>query len=180
MLLVPWVIPPAVSCLCWLWLFDLLQRLQLGARPFCIGDPLDQRRQLGALLGYPGQYLDLARRSLCHVSGGAKSVPEQLYGRPPSTSAAGGSASGTNAADGSNIIAITALFSLMSPSPTSISLQIGRRRTDRPHARVRHLGIPARHQGNDIPLGIGVAVRGADPGPSPQSSFCAISPRGRS
>ena len=33
MLLVPWVIPPAMSCLAWLWLFDpVLQRVQLALR----------------------------------------------------------------------------------------------------------------------------------------------------
>src|SRR5712672_3158343 len=42
MLLVPWVIPPAMSCLAWLWLFDpsysafnwLLERLSIGAIPW--------------------------------------------------------------------------------------------------------------------------------------------------
>ena len=46
MLLIPWVIPPAMSTLAWLWLFDpsysafnwLLQRMGMEAVPW-LGDP---------------------------------------------------------------------------------------------------------------------------------------------
>ena len=74
MLLVPWVIPPAMSTLAWLWLFDpsysafnwilALFRHRPGA--------VDRRRLLGALLGHPGERLD--RRAVLHdhVSGGAE------------------------------------------------------------------------------------------------------------
>ena len=65
MLLVPWVIPPALSTLAWLWLFDpsysafnyVIEGLG-GAR-----HSLDRRRDLGALLGHPRQHLDRRARS---------------------------------------------------------------------------------------------------------------------
>ena len=74
MLLVPWVIPPAMSTLAWLWLFDP----SYSAFNYTLvvfrhwADRVDRRRQLGALLGHPGQYL--VRRAVLHdhVSGGAE------------------------------------------------------------------------------------------------------------
>ncbi len=74
MLLVPWVIPPAMSTLAWLWLFDP----SYSAFNYTLSffghrtDPLDRRRQLGAVLGHPGQYL--GRRAVLHdhVSGVAE------------------------------------------------------------------------------------------------------------
>ena len=74
MLLVPWVIPPAMSCLAWLWLFDPSYSAfnwilaLFGDRSGAV----DRRRQLGAVLGDPGQRLD--RRAVLHdhVSRGAE------------------------------------------------------------------------------------------------------------
>ena len=74
MLLVPWVIPPAMSTLAWLWLFDPSYSafnytlVVFRHRP----DSLDRRRRLGAVLGHPGQHL--VRRAVLHdhVSGGAE------------------------------------------------------------------------------------------------------------
>ena len=74
MLLVPWVIPPAMSTLAWLWLFDpsysafnwILEHAR--HRPH----PVARRDRLGALLGHPGERLD--RRAVLHdhVPGGAE------------------------------------------------------------------------------------------------------------
>ena len=74
MLLVPWVIPPAMSTLAWLWLFDpsysafnyTLAFFGIGPIPWTGDD------RLGALLGHPGQHL--VRRAVLHdhVSGGAE------------------------------------------------------------------------------------------------------------
>ena len=74
MLLVPWVIPPAMSTLAWLWLFDPSYSAfnytlsYFRHRP----DSLDRRRRLGAVLRHPGQRL--VRRAVLHdhVSGGAE------------------------------------------------------------------------------------------------------------
>ena len=74
MLLVPWVIPPAMSTLAWLWLFDpSYSAFNYTLSFFGIGpDPVDRRRRLGALLGHPGQHL--VRRAVLHdhVSGVAE------------------------------------------------------------------------------------------------------------
>ncbi len=74
MLLVPWVIPLALSTLGWWWLFDpthsafnyTLQSLGFER------SPVAERSLLGALLGHPGQRL--VRRAVLpdHVSGGAQ------------------------------------------------------------------------------------------------------------
>ena len=74
MLLVPWVIPPAMSTLAWLWLFDP----SYSAFNYTLGlfgfgpDSVARRDRLGALLGHPGQRL--VRRAVLHdhVSGGAE------------------------------------------------------------------------------------------------------------
>ena len=55
MLLVPWVIPPAMSTLAWLWLFDPSYSafnwiLDMSAST----GHLARRARLGALLGHPG------------------------------------------------------------------------------------------------------------------------------
>jgi len=50
MLLVPWVIPPAMSTLAWLWLFDpSYSAFNYTLAFFGIGRSVDRRRQLGAL-----------------------------------------------------------------------------------------------------------------------------------
>ena len=74
MLLVPWVIPPAMSTLAWLWLFDpsysafnyTLSFFGIGPIPWTGDD------DLGALLGHSRQHL--GRRAVLHdhVSGGAE------------------------------------------------------------------------------------------------------------
>ena len=74
MLLVPWVIPPAMSTLAWLWLFDpsysaFNYTLGLfGAGPI----PWLGRNRLGALLDHPGQRLVWRAVLHDHVSGRAE------------------------------------------------------------------------------------------------------------
>ena len=71
MLLVPWVIPPAMSCLAWLWLFDpsysafnwLLQKVAIG--------PVPWTGEVGTLRDHFCQYLD--RRAFFH---------DHVLGRP--------------------------------------------------------------------------------------------------
>ena len=74
MLLVPWVIPPAMSTLAWLWLFDPSYSafnwilVHLGLSPVAwLGE-----RLLGAVLRDPGQCLGRLAVLLDHVSGGAE------------------------------------------------------------------------------------------------------------
>ena len=74
MLLVPWVIPPAMSTLAWLWLFDpsysafnwILAHLGLPQVP------LARQRLLGAVLRDPGQCLGRLAVLYDHVPGGAE------------------------------------------------------------------------------------------------------------
>ena len=116
MLLVPWVIPPAMSTLAWLWLFDpsysafnwVLQRLGANALPW-LGDPYWARFAVILVNVWVG-----APFFMIMYLAALKSVPEQLYEAA--------------AIDGAswwqklwyitlpmmrNIIAITALFSLI-------------------------------------------------------------------
>ena len=66
MLLVPWVIPPAMSTLAWLWLFDpSYSAFNYTLPSFGIGPhSMDRRNRLGAVLGHPGQCL--VRRAILH------------------------------------------------------------------------------------------------------------------
>src|SRR5919204_4314721 len=81
MLLVPWVIPPAMSTLCWFWLFDpsysafnwVLTRLGFGAVPW-LGDPLWARFSVILVNVWYG-----APFFLIMYLAALKSVPEQLY-----------------------------------------------------------------------------------------------------
>ena len=81
MLLVPWVIPPAMSTLCWFWLFDpsysafnwLLTRLGFSAVPW-LGDPLWARFSVILVNVWYG-----APFFLIMYLAALKSVPEQLY-----------------------------------------------------------------------------------------------------
>ena len=116
MLLVPWVIPPAMSCLAWLWLFDpsysafnwLLQKVTIGPIPWT-GDAVWARCVIILVNIWIG-----APFFMIMYLAALKSVPEQLYEAA--------------AVDGANwwqrtwyvtlpmmrnIIAITALFSLI-------------------------------------------------------------------
>ena len=74
MLLVPWVIPPAMSTLAWLWLFDpSYSAFNYTLSFFGIGPiPWTGDAELGALLGHSGQRL--VRRAVLHdhVSGVAE------------------------------------------------------------------------------------------------------------
>ena len=74
MLLVPWVIPPAMSTLAWLWLFDpSYSAFNYMLAGFGIGpNSVDRRGRLGPVLGHPGEYL--VRRPVLHdhVSGFAE------------------------------------------------------------------------------------------------------------
>jgi len=77
MLLVPWVIPPAMSTLAWLWLFDPSYSAFNWVLAIFGIDPVpwtgeDRRCLLGAFLGHPGQHLD--RRAVLHdhVPGGVE------------------------------------------------------------------------------------------------------------
>ena len=74
MLLVPWVIPLALSTLGWWWLFDPTYSAfnWIAHQPRLRSDSLAERALLGALLGHPGQCL--VRRAVLHdhVSGRAE------------------------------------------------------------------------------------------------------------
>ena len=169
MLLVPWVIPPAMSCLAWLWLFDpsycafnwVLAQFGIGPVPWT-GDA-DWARFSVILVNI---WIGAPFFMIMYLAA-LKSVPEQLYEAA--------------AIDGANwwqsmwyvtlpmmrnIIAITALFSLI---VTFANFDIVRMLTaggpiDQTHVfatwafRRRHPGRrhPARRQR--------VAVHGADPG----------------
>ncbi len=162
MLLVPWVIPPAMSTLAWLWLFDpsysafnwLLERMSLGAVPW-LGNPYWARFAVILVNVWVG-----APFFMIMYLAALKSVPEQLYEAA--------------AIDGANwwqklwfitlpmmrnIIAITALFSLI---VTFANFDIVRVLTsggpvDQTHVFATWafaLGI----QSNDIPLGACVSL----------------------
>jgi multiple sugar transport system permease protein len=162
MLLVPWVIPPAMSTLAWLWLFDpsygafnwLFERIGLSPVPW-LGDPYWARSAVILVNVWVG-----APFFMIMYLAALKSVPEQLYEAA--------------AIDGANwwqkmwyitlpmmrnIIAITALFSLI---VTFANFDIVRVLTaggpvDQTHVFATYafnLGI----QGNDIPLGACVSL----------------------
>ena len=162
MLLVPWVIPPAMSTLAWLWLFDpsysafnwLFDRMSLPGVNW-LGNPYWARFAVILVNVWVG-----APFFLIMYLAALKSVPEQLYEAA--------------AIDGANwwqklwfitlpmmrnIIAITALFSLI---VTFANFDIVRVLTaggpiDRTHVFATWsfwLGI----QGNDIPLGASVSL----------------------
>ncbi len=162
MLLVPWVIPPAMSCLAWLWLFDpsysafnwLLEHVGLD-RIAWLGETGWARFAVILVNIWAG-----APFFMIMYLAALKSVPEQLYEAA--------------AIDGANwwqrmwyvtlpmmrnIIAITALFSLI---VTFANFDIVRILTaggpiDRTHVFATWsfwLGI----QGNDIPLGAAVSL----------------------
>jgi multiple sugar transport system permease protein len=162
MLLIPWVIPPAMSTLAWLWLFDpsysafnwLLQRMGLDAVPW-LGDPYWARFAVILVNVWVG-----APFFMIMYLAALKSVPEQLYEAA--------------AIDGANwwqklwfitlpmmrnIIAITALFSLI---VTFANFDIVRILTsggpvDQTHVFATwafKIGI----ESNDIPLGACVSL----------------------
>jgi multiple sugar transport system permease protein len=162
MLLIPWVIPPAMSTLAWLWLFDpsysafnwLLQRMGLGAVPW-LGDPYWARFAVILVNVWVG-----APFFMIMYLAALKSVPEQLYEAA--------------AIDGANwwqklwfitlpmmrnIIAITVLFSLI---VTFANFDIVRVLTsggpvDQTHVFATYafkVGI----ESNDIPLGACVSL----------------------
>jgi len=162
MLLVPWVIPPAMSTLAWLWLFDpsysafnwLFERIGIAPVPW-LGDPYWARFAVILVNVWVG-----APFFMIMYLAALKSVPEQLYEAA--------------AIDGANwwqkmwyvtlpmmrnIIAITALFSLI---VTFANFDIVRVLTaggpvDQTHVFATYafnLGI----QSNDIPLGACVSL----------------------
>jgi multiple sugar transport system permease protein len=162
MLLVPWVIPPALSCLAWLWLFDpsysafnwILAQFDIDPVPWT-GNAYWARFSVILVNVWIG-----APFFMIMYLAALKSVPEQLYEAA--------------AIDGANwrqrmwyvtlpmmrnIIAITALFSLI---VTFANFDIVRILTaggpiDRTHVFATWsfwLGI----QGNDIPLGAAVSL----------------------
>jgi multiple sugar transport system permease protein len=162
MLLVPWVIPPAMSCLAWLWLFDpsysafnwILESFGFGPIPWT-GDADWARFSVILVNVWIG-----APFFMIMYLAALKSVPEELYEAA--------------AIDGANwwqriwyvtlpmmrnIMAITALFSLI---VTFANFDIVRILTaggpiDRTHVFATWsfwLGI----QGNDIPLGAAVSL----------------------
>ena len=162
MLLVPWVIPPAMSTLAWLWLFDpsysafnwSLERIGIGPVPW-LGNPYWARFAVILVNVWIG-----APFFMIMYLAALKSVPEQLYEAA--------------AIDGANwwqklwyitlpmmrnIMAITALFSLI---VTFANFDIVRILTsggpvDKTHVFATYafnLGI----QSNDIPLGACVSL----------------------
>ena len=169
MLLVPWVIPPAMSTLSWLWLFDPSYSafnwifLHLGLpRISWLGEAGWARFSVILVNVWVG-----APFFLIMYLAALKSVPEQLYEAA--------------SIDGAtwwqriwyvtlpmmrNIIAITVLFSTdrhlrqLRHRPRA-----DRRRAARPDARLRHLGVQGRHRERRHPARRHrVAVHGADPG----------------
>ncbi len=162
MLLIPWVIPPAMSTLAWLWLFDpsysafnwLLQRMGMDTVPW-LGDPYWARFAVILVNVWVG-----APFFMIMYLAALKSVPEQLYEAA--------------AIDGANwwqklwfitlpmmrnIIAITVLFSLI---VTFANFDIVRVLTnggpvDQTHVFATwafRVGI----ESNDIPLGACVSL----------------------
>ncbi len=162
MLLIPWVIPPAMSTLAWLWLFDpsysafnwILEKLSIGAIPWT-GDATWARFSVILVNVWIG-----APFFMIMYLAALKSVPEQLYEAA--------------AIDGANwwqrmwyvtipmmrnIMAITALFSLI---VTFANFDIVRILTaggplDRTHVFATWafwIGI----QGSDIPLGAAISL----------------------
>ncbi len=162
MLLIPWVIPPAMSTLAWLWLFDpsysafnwLLQRIGMDAVPW-LGDPYWARFAVILVNVWVG-----APFFMIMYLAALKSVPEQLYEAA--------------AIDGANwwqklwfitlpmmrnIIAITVLFSLI---VTFANFDIVRILTNGGPVDQTHvfatwafkIGI----ESNDIPLGACVSL----------------------
>ena len=162
MLLIPWVIPPAMSSLAWFWLFDpsysafnwILVRLGLDAVPW-LGEPAWARFAVILVNVWYG-----APFFLIMYLAALKSVPEQLYEAA--------------AIDGANwwqklwyvtlpmmrnIIAITVLFSLIVTFANFDIVQImtAGGPVDQTHVFATwafKLGI----EGNDIPLGASVSL----------------------
>jgi len=162
MLLVPWVIPPAMSTLAWLWLFDpsysafnwLFERIGISPVPW-LGDPYWARFAVILVNVWVG-----APFFMIMYLAALKSVPEQLYEAA--------------AIDGANwwqkmwyvtlpmmrnIIAITALFSLIVTFANFDIVRVltGGGPVDQTHVFATYafnLGI----QGNDIPLGACVSL----------------------
>jgi len=162
MLLIPWVIPPAMSTLAWLWLFDpsysafnwLLERVGGSAVPW-LGDPYWARFAVILVNVWFG-----APFFMIMYLAALKSVPEQLY--------EAASIDGANAWQKlwfitlpmmHNIIAITVLFSLI---VTFANFDIVRVLTnggpvDQTHVFATwafRIGI----ESNDIPLGACVSL----------------------
>jgi multiple sugar transport system permease protein len=162
MLLVPWVIPPAMSTLAWLWLFDpsysafnwLLERIGLAAVPW-LGNPYWARFAVILVNVWVG-----APFFMIMYLAALKSVPEQLYEAA--------------AIDGANwwqklwfvtlpmmrnIIAITVLFSLI---VTFANFDIVRILTSGGPVDQTHLfatwAFKLGIEGNDIPLGACVSL----------------------
>src|SRR5947199_1673105 len=162
MLLVPWVIPPAMSCLAWLWLFDpsysafnwVFEKFGIGPIPWT-GDAMWARFSVILVNVWIG-----APFFMIMYLAALKSVPEQLYEAA--------------AVDGANfwqrtwyvtlpmmrnIIAITAVFSLI---VTFANFDFVRMLTAGGPIDLTHVfatwafwvGI----QGNDIPLGATVSL----------------------
>jgi multiple sugar transport system permease protein len=162
MLLVPWVIPPAMSTLAWLWLFDpsysafnwLFERIGIAPVPW-LGDPYWARFAVILVNVWVG-----APFFMIMYLAALKSVPEQLYEAA--------------AIDGANwwqkmwyvtlpmmrnVIAITALFSLIVTFANFDIVRVltANRPIDQTHVFATYafnLGI----QGNDIPLGACVSL----------------------
>ena len=169
LLLVPWVIPLALSTLGWWWLFDpLLLRLQLGAEPsaspacpgsawrwtarFCMiavnvwyGTPFFMIMYLAALKSVPEQLYEAA------AIDGAGAVQKLFFVTLPMMR---------------NIIAITVLFSLIVTfAEFRHRAHPHQRRAAGHDARVRHLCLPGRHPVRRYPARrLGQPVHVADPG----------------
>ena len=162
MLLIPWVIPPAMSTLAWLWLFDpsysafnwLLQRMGMEAVPW-LGDPYWARFAVILVNVWVG-----APFFMIMYLAALKSVPEQLYEAA--------------AIDGANwwqklwfitlpmmrnIIAITVLFSLI---VTFANFDIVRILTNGGPVDQTHVfatwAFKVGIESNDIPLGACVSL----------------------
>ena len=169
MLLVPWVIPPAMSTLAWLWLFDpsysafnwILEHVGID-RVAWLGETGWARFSVILVNVWIG-----APFFMIMYLAALKSVPEQLYEAA--------------SIDGAtwwqriwyvtlpmmrNIIAITALFSLIVTFANfDIVRVLDQGRPAQHHPRVRHLGVPRRHRKRrHSARRQRLAVHGADPG----------------
>jgi hypothetical protein len=169
MLLVPWVIPPAMSTLAWLWLFDpsysafnwVLELFGIAGVHWT-GDAYWARFSVTWSTVWIGAPFFM----IMYLSGAQVGAGGALRGRRPSTAPTGGSASGTSPADDAQ----TSWRSRAVLADRHVRQFRHRahhhgRRADRQDARVRDLGRSgSASRATTSRSAPRVAVHGADPG----------------